>query len=119
MIGKDLPTGIVTFLFSDIEEALRIYREVGDERQIADAVLNLAYMPALRGDLAASRRMYEEAIQLFDELGATEQAGYARSLVGYALMMEGDTEGLDRSWNRTWSRSKSRETHLSLPAPTT
>jgi tetratricopeptide (TPR) repeat protein len=47
-------------------------------------------MPALRGDLAASRQRYEEAIRLFDVLGATDQASYARASVGYGLMMEGD-----------------------------
>jgi tetratricopeptide (TPR) repeat protein len=73
------------------DEALAIYRELGDEQQIADAVVNSAYMPALRGDNQGTMRRLEEAVKLFDKLGAAEQAAYAKASLGYALMMDGDT----------------------------
>jgi predicted ATPase/class 3 adenylate cyclase len=71
-------------------EAVAIQREVGDDRDLAEALLNLSYMPALLGDLAGAVRMYEEVIERFERLGDTERASYVKGMLGYGHMMQGD-----------------------------
>jgi predicted ATPase/class 3 adenylate cyclase len=75
---------------SAYEEAVAIQRDVGDERDITEAMLNLSFMPALRGDVPASLRLYEEVIEGFERIGDTEKASYVKAMLGYGLMMEGD-----------------------------
>jgi predicted ATPase/class 3 adenylate cyclase len=75
---------------SAYREAVDIYRAVGDDTQIAEATLNLSYMPALRGDIPGSRRLYEEVVDQFERLGDVEKVTFVKAMLGYALMMEGD-----------------------------
>jgi predicted ATPase len=72
------------------EEALSIYRELGDAKMTPHAVMNLSYMFPLRGDISGSRRLVEEAIDLFEAAGEMEEADRVRAEAGYYLMMEGD-----------------------------
>ena len=57
-------------------EALELWREIGDRREIANALYNRAYADAawimggrIDGDASASREMLEEALQIYRDLG--------------------------------------------------
>ncbi|HJP64908.1 MAG TPA: tetratricopeptide repeat protein, partial [Actinomycetota bacterium] len=65
------------------EEALEIFREVGDPGGIAEGVYNAAYVPLLAGDLDTARPMFEESRKRFDELG--DKSGVADSLFGLSI----------------------------------
>jgi predicted ATPase/class 3 adenylate cyclase len=75
---------------SAYEEALAIYRESGDEHQVADAVYNLATVLPLRGDIGSALPLLEEAVQLHEKLGNTEMALGMKANAGYLMMMQGD-----------------------------
>ena len=57
------------------EEALRLYRRLGDDRQKADALLAAAWPALTRGDLDLARSRAEEALAGFERAG--DQAGEA------------------------------------------
>ena len=62
-------------------EALALWREIGDGREIANALYNRAYAEAAwimggqSGDPTASRQMLEEALQIYRDLGDVEGEG--------------------------------------------
>ena len=75
------------------QEALKTARQLGDQRLIGQALTNASYMPVLaRGDVAMSRRLGEEAAEVFEELGDSDEANRLRGEAGYYSMMEGDLE---------------------------
>ena len=51
-------------------QSLEIYRALGDRRNIANSLCNLAHADAQRGEHALARRAYLEALQLGWEIGA-------------------------------------------------
>jgi tetratricopeptide (TPR) repeat protein len=55
------------------EEALAIYRELGDEWRIARAIFMLGYAAIESGDFARAQPLFEEALARFDALGSEPQ----------------------------------------------
>jgi predicted ATPase/class 3 adenylate cyclase len=68
--GKALgAAGSLTYWINDYEateryyrEAVDIFGEVGDHRGLAEALYNSAFIPALKGDIAASRAIFAESL---------------------------------------------------------
>lgn len=78
------------------EEALPLYRDLGSDRQIADALLTTAWAALARGDIAAARERGEQALEYFRR--ADERAGVALVTAWlwsaeYLAGLGGDAEG--------------------------
>jgi DNA-binding CsgD family transcriptional regulator/tetratricopeptide (TPR) repeat protein len=73
-------------------EALELFRALGDEKGVAEAVTGLALVRRTRGDYRDAEALFQEALAIYEELG--DGAGTARALYRYgiALMLEGDAE---------------------------
>jgi len=65
------------------QEALEIFREVGDPAGIAEGIYNAAYVPLLAGDLDAATPMFLESRERFEALG--DRSGVADSLFGLSI----------------------------------
>jgi tetratricopeptide (TPR) repeat protein len=72
------------------EEALALFRELGDKRAIAISLINLGNVAKHQGEFGRARALHEEALALFRELGDTW--GIAISLInlGHVAREQGD-----------------------------
>jgi non-specific serine/threonine protein kinase len=72
------------------EEALSLWRELGDRRGVAGALGNLGMVSYDQGDFAGANARHEESLALWRELG--DQRGIARTLIalGNAVYSQGD-----------------------------
>jgi non-specific serine/threonine protein kinase len=80
------------------EESVRIARQVGDKKLIADASSGLGVVQMLRGDAAAARAHFEEALALAREAGNAPLAGKALNNLGELARANGDAETARRCY---------------------
>jgi predicted ATPase/tRNA A-37 threonylcarbamoyl transferase component Bud32 len=73
-----------------VEEALRLFRELGDRAGTLAALNNLAVVSRDAGDYAAARSSYMEVLRISQELGDHVSAARATSNLADALRCEGD-----------------------------
>ncbi len=75
-----------------LQEALAVWRELGDKRNISLALNNLGTMAFKQGDLARAYEIYQEGLELKRSLG--EPRGLAATLnnLGELLQAQGDFE---------------------------
>ena len=71
------------------EESLAIYRELGDKRGQQEALFNLGFVPAVKGDMRRAQELFEESLAIARELGnrqgvleATTALAFADGLAG-------------------------------------
>ena len=75
------------------EEALVLYREVGDEPGIAEALENLGIIASSKGDLARSRSIREEVLALRRTMGDLRGIAVALINLGNVNYVEKDSDG--------------------------
>jgi predicted ATPase len=74
------------------EESLEIFRELGDTRGTAEALLNMGYAFMLEEDFEGAEESFEESIARAREAGATEAVANALGALGYTYFIRGDYE---------------------------
>jgi predicted ATPase/class 3 adenylate cyclase len=74
------------------QQAVKLYRALGDRRGMADALSNLAPVPMMTGDLPLARRLAAQARDLWQELGDDWQAALATQTLGLSFLFEGGYE---------------------------
>jgi predicted ATPase/class 3 adenylate cyclase len=74
------------------EEAVELYRGLGDRRGMADALTSLAPIPMMTGDLPLARQLAGQARDLWQELGDQWQAALATLTLGMSSLVEGGYE---------------------------
>src|SRR6266702_1369862 len=74
------------------QQAVKLYRALGDRRGMADALSNLAPVPMMTGDLPLARRLVAQARDLWQELGDDWQAALATQTLGMSFLLEGGYE---------------------------
>jgi predicted ATPase/class 3 adenylate cyclase len=72
------------------QQAVKLYRALGDRRGMADALSNLAPVPMMTGDLPLARRLAAQARDLWQELGDDWQAALATQTFGMSFLLDGD-----------------------------
>jgi non-specific serine/threonine protein kinase len=72
------------------EEALEIFRELGDRPGEAEGLFNLSFAPAMEGDLATATEMVERARALAVELDLPQLLGDCQWIFGIAARLQGD-----------------------------
>ncbi len=71
------------------QQAVELYRTLGDRRGMADALSNLAPIPMMTGDRPRARRLATQARDLWQELGDDWQAALATLTLGLLFLLEG------------------------------
>lgn len=74
------------------EEALRLYRQVGNEKEVAATLNSLAYYAQDLGDFERARALYEEALQIAHRLDITVLIANVLNHLGEIAFYEGDNE---------------------------
>ncbi|MFF4300422.1 BTAD domain-containing putative transcriptional regulator [Streptomyces sp. NPDC001601] len=80
----------------DADEALEIFRRLGDDWGTAEAFSGRAEARERRGDYRAAAADYEAAIERVGRLGARAQAAVLHARLGSVLIESGDTERGER-----------------------
>ena len=87
------------------QEALALWREIGDRREIANALYNRAYADAAwimggrtGGDASAARAMLEEALQIYRDLGAGAGEGNILWAIGSFHFFSNDMVGAEGAY---------------------
>jgi non-specific serine/threonine protein kinase len=86
-LGGDAATGRLR-----AEEALALYRTLGDERGTAESELWLGWAVANEDDWARAQPLFDESVRLFRELGDQHQTLLATSLLAMTCAELGDRE---------------------------
>lgn len=71
-------------------EALAIFSEHGDDRDVADAMYNLAFPVGFSGDFDRAERLLEDALRLFEGVGDRVGVGRAYWGLGNLAMYQSD-----------------------------
>ena len=87
-----LTSGDVTAGRRRAEEALELYRTLGDDWGIAFSLLMFAYGVGQKGDWETAQRLYDESAQRFREYGDQHYAQRATRSLGWAYYEGGDLE---------------------------
>jgi predicted ATPase/DNA-binding SARP family transcriptional activator len=74
------------------QQAVELYRALGDRRGTADALSNLASVPMMTGDLPLARRLAAQARDLWQEQGDDWQAALATLTLGLCFLLDGGYE---------------------------
>ena len=72
------------------EEALDLFREVGDRQAEAQGLYNLSFAPAMEGDFPTAIDLVEQAAELAAELDLPELLADCQWLLGIAARLQGD-----------------------------
>lgn len=95
--GSQLLLGQVEYVAGDYgvaqvcyEEALRLYRQIGDPRGEGAALLQMGVLADAQVNLAAARRHYERARALFQQMADRHQEGMVLAHLGRMAAREGD-----------------------------
>jgi predicted ATPase/DNA-binding XRE family transcriptional regulator len=72
-----------------LENALAIYRNIGDVRGVAHALMQRSEVAAARGDYTAAVRLAGESVISFRELGAANELGWALMSLGESQLNAG------------------------------
>jgi predicted ATPase/Tfp pilus assembly protein PilF len=73
-----------------LEQSLAIYRELGDRRDIAGAVISLGYMALNQDDIGSARSRFEESVTIYRELGDKYGIANALTRLAFAALLQGD-----------------------------
>jgi predicted ATPase/DNA-binding SARP family transcriptional activator len=74
------------------QQAVELYRALGDRPGTAEALSNLASVPMMTGDLPLARRLAAQARDLWQELGDDWQAALATLTLGLCFLLDGGHE---------------------------
>jgi tetratricopeptide (TPR) repeat protein len=92
--------GIVSFYLGDYagarryyEQALRIYREIGDRRGESAALNNLGVVSRHQGDCLGARAYYEQVLRIKREIGDRQGEAITLNNLGTACLYLGDYPG--------------------------
>jgi len=90
-VSKELLGTDISSARRDFEESLAVWRQLGDEQNVARTLSNLAGVVVAEGELARARVLYGECRAMFQRLGDEDGATWT-------LMYEGDAARDDKDW---------------------
>ncbi len=74
------------------EEALALFRALGDRQGAAGTLSNRGDVARLQGDYDRALALYEEALALYREIGATRWVGFSLNALGVLAIDQGDVD---------------------------
>ena len=89
MLAQD--RGDIAAAHALFEESLEVWRELGDSRDVARALSNLANVATLQGDHARASSLYEECLAIFQGLGDRTGVAWSLNSQGDVARDRGDT----------------------------
>jgi non-specific serine/threonine protein kinase len=87
-------------------EALRIYRRLGNRRQMAMALRNLGVIAHSHGDNQRARELFDESLEYCRALGDEQGTGLVLVSLGIVLHDQGDLEGATAAFEEAHRREE-------------
>ena len=113
--------GGLTYWLSDIEAteraydaALRLSREIRDRAAEAEALYNAAFVPILRRDTSAARRLLEESVALAERIGRGDLIARNKQALGMTALAQGDARRAVQLLKETLSLFRDAGEHFQL-----
>ena len=103
----------------DLEEALGIYRDLGDRLGQAGALTYLGYDAAETGDYPGAARDLEEALGIYRDLGDRLGQAHALADLGDMRRLTGDYPARTGTWRKRWASPGTSATGSARPMPST
>ena len=97
------------------QEALMLYRRLGDAEGVGNALLSLCDIARDQGDTARVRAYGEESLAIFRDLGLKWAIGFALNNLAVADYLEGDLPRAARFAGQSEAIFRSLQSWLSLP----
>ena len=91
------------------EEALALYREVGDQTGIGTTLNNLAAQMVQAGDLAAAEKNFQAALDIWRAMGSPDGAATALTNLGDIRMALGEIAAPGAPTRNLWKSSAKTE----------
>jgi predicted ATPase/DNA-binding SARP family transcriptional activator/Tfp pilus assembly protein PilF len=85
-------------------ESLAIWRELGDDVQIASSLGDLGSVAHIQGEYSAAQAMYTEALDLAERAGDAQQMGLALSGLGRLALHQGDQDAATKYYTESMAR---------------
>jgi len=86
------------------QESLAIWRELGDDVQVASCLGDLGSVAHIRGEYPVAQSMYAEALELAGRAGDAQQMGQALSGLGRLALHQGDLDKATRYYTESMAR---------------
>lgn len=74
------------------EEAIAVFRSLGDDRRIAAILSNIAITHDRLGDISSARACHEQSVEIYERLADTQGLAFARLNLSSLLIHEGRCE---------------------------
>lgn len=90
---------------ADLDESLRLAREVGNPLLLATALTTVGFLAAMSGDTTEAGARLADSVALFEQIGDRRFANFARSELAHLLRRQGhdhEAEQLYREAIRIW-----------------
>lgn len=78
------------------EEAIAVFRRLGDDRRIAAILSNIAITHDRLGDISSARACHEQSVEIYERLADTQGLAFARLNLSSLLIHEGRCEDAAR-----------------------
>ena len=72
------------------QESLSVYRELGDQRGLADAIHSLGFLASHEGDFPSARSFFTECLSIYREIGARQGIAETLGTLGHVAWHQGD-----------------------------
>ncbi len=102
---------------ADMEEALKIFREHGDDFQVAHTLYHLAYIPHFAGDMKQAKSAYEQSLDMYRRINDAWGIGGCLHCIAHVAEQQGSAEASRNLFDESLSYLKTSGDRWSLYHP--
>jgi tetratricopeptide (TPR) repeat protein len=84
--------GALDRAYAHLDESVRLFRAGADNRNLGEALMQLAHVHKVRGDLASARTLLEESLHVLQDASDRRSLGWAHSILAGVVGAAGDLE---------------------------
>ncbi len=94
------------------KNALKIYEELGDNRELASALQNVGLALTYNGDAAQAQSYFKRAYELYEKLGLKREASEVQGFIGSSQLASGENEAAKQAFAKSQAEGAGVKTLL-------
>ena len=94
------------------QKALKIYEELGDQRELASALQNVGLVLTYNGDAPAAQPYFKRAYDIYDKLGLKDKAAEVQGFIASNQLASGENEAAKASLAKSQAEGSGVKTLL-------
>jgi predicted ATPase/class 3 adenylate cyclase len=110
-------TGSLTHFQPEMDEAVKIYREYGEDFRLGHALYHMAYIPHFAGDVEKAKATYEESLAVFERINDLWGRGGCIHCLAHLVEQEGNTAQARKLYDESLELIKTAGDHWSMHHP--